>query len=188
MKLVTYTCPTCGAKRKLKFRQGLVNTNKDCHSCAGVKQRLARRTGSPLREDPLYMVWGGMKQRCYYKAKNRYKDYGGRGIRVDEEWRENFPAFKAWMESNGYHKGMILDRINVNGNYSPSNCRLITQERNGENKRDNVITAAGAVVVRTLANFGIPVKLIAALYGIKADYVSSIKHGHVWNWATMETV
>ena len=80
----------------------------------------------------LYYIWKGMRSRCNNKKGQKYKDYGGRGISVCEEWNE-YINFKNWALSNGYRNNLTIDRINVDGNYEPSNCRWsdsITQMNN----------------------------------------------------------
>jgi len=78
-----------------------------------------------------------MKQRCYYVDHKHYKDYGGRGICVCCDWRENFKSFYNWALNNGYKEGLTIDRIDYNGNYEPSNCRWITIIEQSRNKRSN---------------------------------------------------
>lgn len=81
-------------------------------------------------KSPLYPTWSGMKQRCLNKKSKNYKDYGGRGITICPDWLgpEGFDRFEAWSYANGYEPdtGLSLDRIDVNGNYEPSNCRYTT--------------------------------------------------------------
>lgn len=88
---------------------------------------------------PLFGIWHGMITRCEDKTVKAYKDYGGRGISVCEEWRNDFQKFYDWAVNNGYQKGLQIDRINNDGNYEPSNCRFVTQVINANNKRSNVI-------------------------------------------------
>jgi len=77
-----------------------------------------------------------MKSRCNNKNNPVYMLYGGRGISVCDEWNE-FKAFKEWAMNNGYSDQLTIDRINVNGNYEPDNCRWATQKEQCRNKRDN---------------------------------------------------
>ena len=79
----------------------------------------------------LHQIWSGMKSRCKYKSDKSYKDYGGRGISVSEEWDTSFIAFYEWSLKNGYKIGLCLDRIDNNGNYSPQNCQWVTRGYNG---------------------------------------------------------
>ena len=90
--------------------------------------------------DRLYEVWGSMKKRCNNPNDKSYKNYGGRGIKVCKEWNENYLSFKKWAYKNGYdenapHGECTIDRINVNGNYEPNNCRWISNAEQQKNKR-----------------------------------------------------
>lgn len=90
--------------------------------------------------DRLYGVWRSMKKRCNNTNDKRYKDYGGRGIKVCEEWEKDYSAFKKWAYENGYDENAeygccTIDRINVNGNYCPENCRWISNLEQQKNKR-----------------------------------------------------
>lgn len=83
----------------------------------------------------LYAVWLGINNRCTNPNQKNYYLYGGRGIKVCKEWRSNSSKFLVWARSNGYKEGLVIDRINNNGNYCPKNCRFITQSQNNINKR-----------------------------------------------------
>lgn len=82
----------------------------------------------------LYSIYLNMKSRCYYVKNPRYKNYGGRGICICKEWLEDFLTFKKWAEENGYSENLTIDRIDVNGNYEPSNCRWISNKEQQNNK------------------------------------------------------
>lgn len=84
---------------------------------------------------PLYGVWHNMMNRCYLKNHPRYKDWGGRGIKVCAAWRKDVWAFIVWAENNGHQQGLQLDRRDNNGNYTPKNCRFITSQEQAHNRR-----------------------------------------------------
>ena len=85
----------------------------------------------------LYGIYRSMKQRCYLKTSKAYKYYGGRGIKVCDEWRNDSSKFFEWALANGYKDGLSIDRVDVNGNYEPSNCRWTTAVVQANNQRTN---------------------------------------------------
>lgn len=91
------------------------------------------------RYNPLYATWHTMKERCYLKTYHKYPDYGGRGIKICDEWlgKEGFKNFCKWSLSYGWHRGLSLDRIDNDGDYCPDNCRWVTIEIQNNNKRTN---------------------------------------------------
>ena len=86
---------------------------------------------------PLYAnVYFNMKRRCYDSKTWNYKNYGGRGIRVCNKWNNDVVKFIEWALINGYGKGLQIDRINNDGDYSPDNCRFVTPKENSNNRRE----------------------------------------------------
>jgi hypothetical protein len=79
-----------------------------------------------------------MRRRCYNPKAEKYPDYGGRGITVCSEWN-NFINFQTWAMSHGYRNNLSIDRINVDGNYYPENCRWANAKEQANNKTDNRI-------------------------------------------------
>jgi hypothetical protein len=90
---------------------------------------------------PLYFVWAQMRYRCLNESNSDYPDYGGRGIRYCNDW-DLFEKFDEWAIDSGYKDGLILDRIDVNGNYEPNNCRWVTDLDSSRNKRNNIVIQA----------------------------------------------
>lgn len=93
--------------------------------------------GACYRNPKLYGVWVAMMHRCYDPKRAKYKDYGGRGIIVSNEWHDP-NCFIDWAESNGYEPGLQIDRINNDESYSPGNCRFVTPKTNARNRRNTV--------------------------------------------------
>ena len=91
---------------------------------------------------PLYDVWAAMKQRCYNANDSHYESYGGRGISVCEEWKNDYVPFRAWAMLSGYGAGVEIDRINNDGDYEPGNCRFIPRVKNARNKTTSLMISA----------------------------------------------
>lgn len=96
-----------------------------------------RRNRYPQKDfKRLYEIYHGIKKRCYNKNCKRYKDYGGRGIYMCNEWLSGgVDSFIDWALTNGYEDNLTIDRIDNNGIYEPSNCRWVTYKENCRNKR-----------------------------------------------------
>lgn len=111
------TSTSCGCLRSYYARQV-----RNCHGEATTR---------------LYKEWGRLRNRCYNKNSHDYNRYGGRGIKVCDEW-DTFWPFREWALANGYTDELSLDRIDVDGDYCPENCRWITMSEQQSNKRTNV--------------------------------------------------
>lgn len=116
---------------------------KSC-GCLNSKMTSERNKTLKLRHngsnDRLYEVWKGMKARCNNPNNKRYPQYGGNGIKLCKEWNNDYQAFKEWAYSAGYDENAAfgectIDRIDVNGNYEPNNCRWITNAEQQKNKK-----------------------------------------------------
>lgn len=95
-----------------------------------------KRVYHGLSRTRLYHTYYMIKERCYRKTHISYPKYGGRGIKMCEEWLNDVSAFINWCMNNGYKDGYTIDRIDVNGDYEPSNLRFATPSQQQRNRRD----------------------------------------------------
>jgi len=117
-------------------------------SCGCTRNVWAKEMGNKNRThgetgDRLYVIWRNMKSRCYNRSHKSYKDYGGRGITVCDEWINDYKEFRNWAKVNGYSKELTIDRIDNDGNYNPDNCRWASVSCQQRNKRSNVYVLYG---------------------------------------------
>jgi len=130
----------CSCGNIVTIRNDALTSGKT-QSCGCITKEIAK-TGINRRKHGLWgtrlhRIWGAMKTRCFNKNFARYKDYGGRGITVCDEWKNNFDAFYDWAMAHGYSDELSIDRIDVNGNYEPLNCRWSTIQEQNVNKRNS---------------------------------------------------
>lgn len=133
-KLATYIfsrCVNCNVELK--------STKKKlyCNEHVGGRKSKAKPkiNGVFISNEPLHSVWNNIKHRCNNIKNIGYKNYGGRGVQICNLWLNDFYEFKKWSMSNGYVKGLQIDRINNNGNYEPNNCRYVEPYVNCANRR-----------------------------------------------------
>lgn len=131
----------CGVEKRVDISDLVSGAVLSCGCYRNDKLRAAS-TIHDGEGTPLYSVWHGMKNRCLNPGVDGYHCYGGRGISVCAEWLDDFGAFREWAESSGYSPTLQIDREDVNGNYTPSNCRWVTSKVNGNNRRNNVLLTA----------------------------------------------
>jgi len=124
----------------------------------------------------LYRVWTGMKSRCLDEGFRDYPAYGGRGIKVCNEWLD-FAVFRDWSMANGYSNNLSLDRVDNDGPYSPENCRWATGAEQCQNRRNNKLDLDSATAIYYDHRVG---RLIAKEHGVSETLVKRIKRGELW--------
>lgn len=123
---------TCGNTIIVSQGQLVRKDDKGTKSCGCLKHSVGDQS-----KERLYRTWFDMIRRCHDPRTANFPNYGQRGIRVCDDWKNSFATFKDWALSHGYSDDLTIDRINVNGNYEPLNCRWATVEIQKNNKRTN---------------------------------------------------
>ena len=126
----------CGKVVIVSYANLMRGTTKSC-GCLNKELILKRNLIHGKTNTRLYRIWENMRTRCYNSKTINFHLYGGREIKVCEEWKNDFLAFYNWSMNNGYKKGLSIDRIDNDGNYEPKNCRWATEKQQSRNTRTN---------------------------------------------------
>ena len=131
-----YKCGFCGNEFRTQ-PYGINNGHSKSCGCYKSSKLSNRSKTHGLIETRLYRIWASIKDRTLNPKNKRYNDYGGRGITICEEWKNDFMSFYSWAMENGYeeNKGLSIDRIDNDGNYEPNNCRWTTRIIQSRNRR-----------------------------------------------------
>lgn len=123
----------CGKEIEVMSQYLIYKTKYSC-GCSR-KPIIKRKRKYEEKNQRLYIIWHSMKQRCYDKNSKSYKYYGAKGIKICDEWKNNFAKFQEWALKNGYQDNLTIDRIDNNKNYEPNNCRWLTRKENNLNRK-----------------------------------------------------
>jgi hypothetical protein len=119
----------CGNKIEVRSASLINGTSKGCVKCSQITHGMSNSR--------IYKIWKDMKNRCKNPNNKFFNRYGGRGIKVCEEWLYCFENFYEWAINNGYTESLTIDRIDVDGMYEPSNCRWASVKEQNNNKASN---------------------------------------------------
>lgn len=132
----TYCIYKCFCNKEFIAQKNNVD-NGNTKSCGCLQKKRtseARKTHGDCKTR-LYKIYIHMKTRCYNKKEKQYKDWGGRGIVICQEWLNSYTSFRNWALENGYKKNLSIDRKDNDGNYEPSNCRWAKRTTQARNTR-----------------------------------------------------
>jgi len=122
----------CGREIFLRKNEIEKQKRKTCKLCS----KPTKTHG--LTNTRLFNIWQSMKSRCYNPNNQDYKNYGGRGINMCSQWKDSFLNFYNWAMKNNYNENLSIDRIDVNGDYNPNNCKWSTNMEQSYNKRNTI--------------------------------------------------
>lgn len=116
-------CRVCSEEYETN-KKSAINSNFLCKPCS----KRIQKTIHGDHANRLNRIFRAMKQRCYNSNNNKFCYYGGKGISICEQWKDDYLEFKKWAMENGYSDSLTIDRINPDGNYEPNNCRWASNE------------------------------------------------------------
>ena len=166
----------CGKEKVIRGEKLRSGNTRSC-GCLQREVRGKAKRKHGMTNSKLYTIWLNMKSRCRYPGNTMYHNYGGRGIKYCDEWND-FEEFKTWAENAGYKEGLSLERIDVDGNYEPENCKWIPISQQSLNqRRSHRVTAFGKTQT---------IKEWADESGIKYDTIE--RRINCYGWSPEEAV
>lgn len=151
---VKWTCVCDCGNKTVVLASNLTKGHTTSCGCYKTERTIEAKTKHGKTHSRIYRIYRGIKDRCLNPNNERYCDYGGRGIKICKEWLGEcgFDNFEKWSLANGYNENLSIDRVNVNGDYEPSNCRWATTKIQNNNQRKNILISYNGEV-KTLAQW-----------------------------------
>lgn len=181
--MVEKACDGCGSAQRVPKHHFISGTRPYCRRCASRKKAGLRLDDSPsYKGTQLYGVWRAMRERCGlldYRVKKQ-EIYGDRGIGVCKEWAESCHEFVVWAMAHGFEPGLYLDRENNDRGYGPDNCRWVTAEISGQNKRSSLPIGEVAFIKARLLQ-GVKQHELVKTTQANRTTISSIALGKRWS-------
>ncbi len=128
-----FECEECGSLVEVSNTIVKTRGQRYCQRCACIINATTHGDSKRGKRERLFIIWDGMRTRC--RGGKDYENYGGRGIKVCDDWNGSYQIFKTWALSHGYSKHLSIDRKNNDGNYEPDNCRWATSKEQSNNRR-----------------------------------------------------
>ena len=173
-----FLCPHCDQEvnKVLSDRK----RNKSC-GCARVKHATTHGLTRGGKQHPLLCVYYGIRARCQNKNHSSYDRYGGRGIGVCKEWLDEPQKFFEWALANGWEKGLEIDRLDNDGDYSPENCRITTHQYNSQNRSSTKLNYELANAIRkAYRESGKTQKKVGEDFGVSEITVHRVIKNKTW--------
>ena len=176
-----FLCPYCN-----KIIEKRLNNGKCNKSCGCTKNMLISKANITYGDTinykmtKLYTTWNCMKNRCYRSSDKDYKNYGGKGIKICDQWKNSYIDFKDWALAHGYKEGLTIDRINNNGNYEPSNCKFSTATEQAYNRKNTKLNWATVRLMRIMYEDGYTKKELFKIFDIAQNNLYRILNNTRW--------
>ena len=164
----TFWCDECKQEVERRLSDGKID--KSC-GCDKIKHGESNTR--------LYRTWKSMKSRILNLNNEFYKDYGGRGITICNEWLEFIP-FRDWSLTHGYKENLQIDRKENEGNYEPTNCRWATAKENANNRRGKKLTQQKVNEIKFKYNSGYTQAQLAKEYNVSRVTIFCIVNNKLW--------
>jgi len=140
--MTTKICQYCKRPRIVHRFASQIKNRKFCGmKCYHNSRRGKHRVANPRCGTRLYRIWSGMRRRCNNPSDKDYQRYGGRGINICREWSD-FEVFRRWAIANGYEDRLMIERVNNQRGYRPSNCKFANAVEQARNRRSSVYIRA----------------------------------------------